>query len=124
MRVHVPVSQIRGSRQDGRWMFTSFLTGMAAVGGRPWLGEVGKGTGRARYVRAYVKYWTLNSAIEQELCDRRVEDRANAKQGLLSGGSVLVNPSIQKIRTKFIEREKLISSPIPFPNGKACDQKR
>ena len=50
---------------------------MVAVGGRPQLGEVGKGTGRARLC-AYVKHSTLNSAIEQELRDRRVEDRANA----------------------------------------------
>ena len=50
---------------------------MVAVGGRPQLGGVGKGTGRARLC-AYVKHSTLNSAIEQELRDRRVEDRANA----------------------------------------------
>ena len=52
------------------------LTGMVAVGGRPQLGEVGKGTGHARL--CYVKHSTLNSAIEQELCDQRVEGRTNA----------------------------------------------
>ena len=47
-------------------------------------------------------YVRLNSAIEQELRDRRVEDRANATT-LLSRGSVL-NPSIKKVRTKFIKK--------------------
>ena len=51
--------------------------GMVAVGGRPQLGEVGKGAGRARLC-AYVKHSSPNSAIEQELRDQRVEDRANA----------------------------------------------
>ena len=46
----------------------SILAGKVAVGGRPQLGEVGKGTGRARL-----------------------------------GSSVLVNPSIQRVRTKFIK---------------------
>ena len=55
----------------------SLLTGMVVVGGRPQLGEVGKGTGRARLC-AYVKHSTLNYAREQELRDPRVEDRANA----------------------------------------------
>ena len=50
---------------------------MVEVGGRPQLGEVGKGTGRARLC-AYVKHSTLNSAIELELRDRRVEDRDKA----------------------------------------------
>ena len=66
-----------GSRRDGRPIFMSLLTGMVAVDGRPQLGEVSEGTGRARLC-AYVKHSTLNSAIEQELRDRRVEDRANA----------------------------------------------
>ena len=35
------------------------------------------GTGRARLC-AYVKLSTLNSAIDPELRDRKVEDRANA----------------------------------------------
>ena len=64
-----------GSRRDGPLIFMSLLTGMVAVGGRPQLGEVGKGTGRARLC-AFVKHSVLNSA--QELRDRRVEDRANA----------------------------------------------
>ena len=55
----------------------SLLTGMVAVGGRPKPGEVSEGSGRARLC-AYVKQLTLNSAIEQELLDRRVEGRANA----------------------------------------------
>ena len=44
-----------GSRRDGRLIFVSLLVGMGmvAVGGRPPLGEVGKGTGRARLC-AYV----------------------------------------------------------------------
>ena len=58
----------------------SLLTGMVAVGGRPQLGEVGKGTGRARLC-AYVKHSTLNSAIEHELRDWRVEDKALKQQG-------------------------------------------
>ena len=48
------------------------------------------GAGRARLC-AYVKLSTLNSAIDPELRDRKV------------GGSVLVNPSNQRIRTKFIK---------------------
>ena len=60
------------------------------------------GTGRARLC-AYVKLSTLNSAIDSELRDRKVEDRAT-QQALLSGGSVLANPSNQRIRTKFIKK--------------------
>ena len=56
----------------------SLLTGMVAVGGRPQLGEVSEGPAVRGFVRTYVKHSTLNSAIEQELCDRRVEGRANA----------------------------------------------
>ena len=77
MRAHVPVTKVRSSKRDGRLIFMSILASMVAVGGRPQLGEVGKGTGHARLC-AYVKHSTLNSAIEQELRDRRVEDRANA----------------------------------------------
>ena len=76
VRARVPVRKVRGSRRDGRLISMSILAGMVAVGGRPQLGEVGKGTGRARLC-AY-EHSTLNSAIEQELRDRRVEDRANA----------------------------------------------
>ena len=100
---HVPVTKVRGSRRDGRLIFMSLLTRMVAVGGRPQLGEVGKGTGRARLC-AYVMHSTLNSAIEQEFRDRRVEDRAT-QQALLSRCSVRVNPSTQKVRTKFIKKK-------------------
>ena len=48
---------------------------MVAVGGRPQLGEVSEGTGRARLC-AY--HSTLSAAIEQGLRDGRVDDRANA----------------------------------------------
>ena len=75
VRAHVLVTKLRGSRRDGHLIFMSILAGMVAVGGRPQLGEVGNGTGRARLC-AYVKHSTLNSAIVQELRDRR--DRANA----------------------------------------------
>ena len=51
----------------------NILAGMVAVGGKPQLGEVGLGTDRARLC-AYVEHLTLNSAIEQELRNRRVED--------------------------------------------------
>ena len=74
-------------------MFMSLLAGMVTFGGRPYPCEVSEGTGRARLC-AYVGHSTLNSAIEQELRDRRVEDRVNIQQALLSGGSVLENPSI------------------------------
>ena len=47
---------------------------MVAVGGRPLPGEVDEGTSRARLC-AYVKPSTLPSAKEQELSDRRIEDR-------------------------------------------------
>ena len=52
---------------------------------------------------AYVKHSILNSAIEQKLRDRRIDGRANATSSA-SGGSVLVIPSIQKVRTKFIKK--------------------
>ena len=65
-----------------------------------------------------LQHSTLNSVIEQELRDRRVEDRANATS-LLSGDSVLVNPSIQKVRTKCkkasvftLERKKSSKGPV------------
>ena len=77
VRERVPVRKVRGSRRDGRLMFMSLLAGMVTVGGRPQPGEVSERTGRARLC-AYVKHSTLNSAIEQELCDRRLEDKANA----------------------------------------------
>ena len=107
-RARVPGREVRGSRPDGRLMFMSLLAGMVEVGGRRHSqpGEVSEGTGRARlcaYVCTYVKHSTLNSAIEQELRDRRVEDRANATSSAY-GGSVLVNPYIQKVRTKFIKK--------------------
>ena len=56
----------------------SLLASMVTVGGRPQPFEVSEGTGRARPC-AYVKLWALNSAIDHELRDRRVEGRANAK---------------------------------------------
>ena len=49
----------------------SLLAGMVNVDGRPKPGEVSEGTGRPRLC-AYVKHSTLNSAIEQELRNRRV----------------------------------------------------
>ena len=52
-------------------------------------------------VCAYVKYSTLNSAIEPGMRDRKVEGRANAAD-LLSGVYVLVNSSIHKVWTKFL----------------------
>ena len=55
----------------------SLLAGMVAISGRSSPVEVTEGTGRARLC-AYVKHSTLNYAIEKELRDRRVEDRANA----------------------------------------------
>ena len=42
-----------------------------------------------------------NSVIEQELYEWRAKDRVNP-QALLCGGLALVNPSIQKVGTKFI----------------------
>ena len=54
------------------------------------------------YVRsAMCVHFTLNSAIEQKLRDRRVEDRANA------ASSVLVNPSIQDFLDKIYKKKKL-----------------
>ena len=62
---------------SGRLHRLSLLSGMVTLGGRLQPGEGSEGTGRARLC-AYVKFSTLNSAIEQELRDRRVEDSANA----------------------------------------------
>ena len=59
VRARVPVRKVRGSRRDRRLMFMSLLAGMVAVSGRPQLGEVGKGTGRARLCAIYVKHSTL-----------------------------------------------------------------
>ena len=98
VREHVPVRKVLGSRRDGRLMFTSLLVGMVTVSGRPLPGEASEGTGRVRLC-AYVKHSTQNSAIEQELRDRRT---GPTQKALLSGGSDLVNPSTQKVRTNFI----------------------
>ena len=54
VRAHVPVTKVRGWRRDGRLIFMGLLAGIVAVGGRPQLGEVGKGTGRAQLC-AYVR---------------------------------------------------------------------
>ena len=79
VRERVPLRKVRGSSRDGR-LIMSLLAGMVTVGGRPYPVDVIEGTGRARHmcVYVYVKHSTPNSAIEQELHDRRVEDRANA----------------------------------------------
>ena len=66
---------------------------MVAVGGRPQPLDVSEGTGSARLC-AYVKHSTLNSAIGHGLRDRSVGHRVT-QHALLSGGSVLVKPSIQ-----------------------------
>ena len=58
-------------------MFMSLLASIVAVGSGPQPVEVSEWTGRARQC-AYVKLWALNSVIDQELRDRRVEGRANA----------------------------------------------
>ena len=50
-----------------------------------------------------LKHPTLNSDIEQELRERRVEDRPT-QQTLLSADSILVNPSIRMVLTKFIKK--------------------
>ena len=59
----VPVTKVRGSGRDGRAMFIGLPMSMAAVGGRPWPGEVSEGTGRTRPC-AYVFLWTLNFVID------------------------------------------------------------
>ena len=51
VRERVPVRKVRGSRRDGRFMFMSLLTGMVAVGGRPYPGEVSEGPAVRGYVR-------------------------------------------------------------------------
>ena len=102
MRAHAPVTRVRGF--EARWALDIYEPpdgrGMVAVGGRPQPGEVGKATGRARLC-AYVKHSIVNFAIEQELRDRRVRI-GPTQQALPSGDSVLVNLSIQKVRTKFV----------------------
>ena len=65
---------------------------MVAVGDRPQPIDVSEGFGRARLC-AYVKHPTLNSALEQKLCDRRVDHRASATS---SANKLKLNPSIQK----------------------------
>ena len=47
------------------------------------------------------EHLTLNSAMEQELHNQRVGNRANATSSAYQG-SDLVKPSIQKLWTKFI----------------------
>ena len=51
VRAHVQVAKVRGSRRDGRLIFMSILAGTVAVGGRPQLGEVGRGPAVRGYVR-------------------------------------------------------------------------
>ena len=101
-----PVNLSSGRRHDGCSMFARFLTGMVALGGslQPWSESV-----RGSAVRNYVPtlFRTLNSAMNQELRDRRPEDRANATgSGLcpcsagplnfppLAGGGGFRSPSI------------------------------
>ena len=77
---YVPVSKVRGSRRDERPMSdvyrASWWVWLRLVAGRS-QSKSAIGTGRAR-LYAYVKLSTLNSAIDPELPDRKVEDRANA----------------------------------------------
>ena len=75
---YVPVSKVRGSRRDGRpdVYRASWRVWLRLVAGRS-QSKSAIGTGRARLC-AYVKLSTLNSAIDPELRDRKVEDRANA----------------------------------------------
>ena len=68
-------SGVRGA--TGARCLSSILAGMVAlVAGRS-QSISAIGTGGARLC-AYVKHSTLNSAIDPELRDRKVEDRANA----------------------------------------------
>ena len=77
MRAHVPVTEVRGSRSDGRLIFMSLMTGMVAVGAdRPQLGEVGKGIGRARLLCARLSF---NSKFRHSTGIARSEGRG---QGL------------------------------------------
>ena len=76
---YIPVSKVRGSRRDGRPMCIEHPGGY----GCGWWQAVAsrsqrKGPAVRGYVRTYVKLWTLNSAIDPELRDRKVEDRANS----------------------------------------------
>ena len=62
------------------------------------------GADRARLC-GYVKLSLLNSADYQEYPDRKVGASAcTTLQALLTAGSVLVIPPIQKVRTKFIQK--------------------
>ena len=78
VRERVPVRKVRGSRFNGCLIFMSLLAGMVTAGaGRSQVKSV-RGQAVRGYVRMYLKHSTLNSVIEQELRDRRVEGRANA----------------------------------------------
>ena len=74
---YVPVSKVRGSRRDGRPMFIEHPGGYGCGWWQAVASQSAIGTGRARLC-AYVKLSTLNSAIDPELRDRKVEDKANA----------------------------------------------
>ena len=55
VKARIPVRKVRGSRCYGGLIFMNLLTDMVAVGGRPQLGEVGKGTGCARLCGMYIR---------------------------------------------------------------------
>ena len=56
------ITKVQGSRRDRRSVLMSLLTGVIAVSGRSWPGEIREVTGRTRLC-VYVKYWTLNPAM-------------------------------------------------------------
>ena len=89
----------------------------------------GRGSGRSQLKSAsgtdrvrlcgHVKLSLLNSVDYPEYPDRKVGVRACVIQALLPAGSVLVNPSIQNVRAKFIykkyQRLKYRNKDIPNP---------
>ena len=66
-------------------MFIRIVTMVVAIGGKPWPDEVSMTPAYepmhqppAFPLCAYIKLWTSNSVINQELRDRKVENMTNA----------------------------------------------
>ena len=77
VRAHVPVTKVRGFEARRALDIYEPPGGYGCGWWQAAARRSREGTGRARLC-AYVKHSTPNSAIEQELRNRRVEGRANA----------------------------------------------
>ena len=97
VRARVPITKVQGSRRDARSMLMSLLAGMVAIGGRPYPGDVSTGPAVLGYVSTTnFRLLILLYARDYAMRDQTVEPRTRpGQQALLSGDSILVNPSLK-----------------------------